>query len=474
MAGALMQLVAYGAQDVYLTADPTITFWKAVYRRYTNFAMESMEQTFSGLANFGNKAVCRISRNGDLMSHTYVRVIMPALACYPTERVSWVNRVGFRLLRSVELRVGGQMIDRHYSTWMHIWTELTHTFDKKRLLDQMVGGQFQTPIEQPFQNNTGFTNTWPDSLGNVHNVNNNVGNAISPITLNIPLLFSFCRNPGLALPLIALQYHEVEIHIEFETFDNCVQTLPLYLGEIDRIDNKANTLGLPTARPGVNDNYYNRDCGISLWVDYIFLDTEERKEFAQKPHEYLIEVTQSQASVVQNNSVNSVRLTFNHPTKFLAWVVRAGEATGNSLDAVNNTLHPFNPWSWVDEFTGFTDPLGNNLVKAAQIKLNGQDRFQIRSSEYFDQVQPYQHFTGCPQTGINVYSFALKPEEHQPSGTCNFSRIDNVNLNLSIIDLGGVVNGYPAVLVPSELHVYAFSYNVFRVASGMGGLAYSN
>ena len=475
MAGALMQLVAYGAQDVYLTADPTITFWKAVYRRYTNFAMESMEQTFSGLANFGNKAVCRISRNGDLMYHTYVRAVMPALAANRFETVSWVNRVGFRLLRSVELRVGGQMIDRHYSTWMHIWTELTHTFDKKRLLDQMVGGEYQTPAQLPFNNVTGGQNAWPQTLGNVHNPLNNIGNATQPIILNIPLLFSFCRNPGLALPLIALQYHEVEIHIEFETFDNCVQTLPLFAPALDNIDANANLIGIPTAAPGVNDNYYQRDAGVTLWVDYVFLDTEERKEFAQKPHEYLIEVTQSQSSVVQNNSINSIRLTFNHPTKFLAWVVRAGEATSTGVQALLNGAQPFNPWCLVDNFTGFTDPLGNNLVKAAQIKLNGQDRFQTRSSEYFDQVQPYQHFTGCPQSGVNVYSFAIKPEDHQPSGTCNFSRIDNVNLNLTLIDLGGDArNGYPAVLVPSEVHIYAFSYNVFRVASGMGGLAYSN
>lgn len=469
-----MQLVAYGAQDVYLTADPTITFWKAVYRRYTNFAMESMEQTFSGLANFGNKAVCRISRNGDLMFHTYVRVVLPALSLNVQEPVSWVNRVGFCLLKSVELRVGGQMIDRHYSTWMQIWTELTHTFDKKRLLDQMVGGGWQSPSELPPVN---LMSGSSQALGNVHSPVNNIGNATQPIVLNIPLLFSFCRNPGLAIPLIALQYHEVEIHIEFESFDNCVQTLPSNVAALNAVDANGNLLNLVPALPGVNDNYFNRDAGITLFVDYIFLDTEERKEFAQKPHEYLIEVTQSQTAVVQNNSINSVRLTFNHPTKFLAWVVRAGEATTTNVKPVLNGAYPLtlNPWSLVDDFTGFTDPLGNNLVKSAQIKLNGQDRFQTRSSDYFDQVQPYQHFTGCPQSGVNVYSFSLKPEEHQPSGTCNFSRIDNVNLNVTLIDLSGTaVNGYPAVLVPSEMQIYAFSYNIFRVASGMGGLAYSN
>ena len=386
-----MQLVAYGAQDVYLTAEPTITFWKAVYRRHTNFAMESMEQTLNGSANWGNKVVCRISRNGDLMGRTYVRATLPGMT--PSDQ--WCNRVGFRLLKQVELRVGGQMIDRHYSTWMHIWTELTHTTDQKSLLSKLVG---PTTVDGGVQ--TGYDTS-------------------AATTLNIPLLFAFCRHPGLALPLIALQYHEVEIQIEFESLANCTSD------------------GLPQTTTGVLSN-------VSLWVDYIFLDTEERKEFAQKPHEYLIETVQTQESSAVTGA-NSVRLTFNHPTKFITWVVR--DATVQ------------------DVFTDYNKngAAGLSTVTDAKLKLNGQDRFATRTSDYFNYVQPYQHFTGKPDLGINVYSFALKPEEHQPSGSCNLSRIDNVNL-----DFTGNLAG------AGTLSVYAFSYNVFRVASGMGGLAYSN
>jgi hypothetical protein len=199
MAGALMQLVAYGAQDVYLTADPTVTFWKAVYRRHTNFAMESMSQTLSGTPNFGNKVVCRISRNGDLLHRCYVKATLPALGDATIINDTWVNRVGFRLLKSVELRVGGQQIDKHYASWMHIWTELTHGTDMKALLDKLVG---------------------PKGIdGAIFDV---VSGAVAPLLdINVPLLFSFCRNPGLALPLIALQYHEIELWIEFETAANC-------------------------------------------------------------------------------------------------------------------------------------------------------------------------------------------------------------------------------------------------------------
>ena len=401
MAGALMQLVAYGAQDVYLTAEPTITFWKAVYRRHTNFAMESMEQTFNGTSNWGNKVVCRVSRNGDLMGRCYLRVTLPVLN--PSD--NWCNRVGFALIRWTELRVGGQMIDRLYATWMHIWTELTHTYDQKRLLDKLVGPKGADGAAGGEVEVTG-------------------GN-----TLNIPLLFAFCRHPGLALPLIALQYHEVEIHIEFSALSACAST---------------------SATQALSPSTYPLGY-CSLWVDYIFLDTEERKEFAQKPHEYLIEITQSQEQAVTTNSLNSVRLTFNHPTKFLTWAVREGTPAG-------------------DQFTDFT--LGSvalgSTVTGAKIQLNGQDRFQLRDAEYFNYVQSYQHFTGYPDLGINVYSFAIKPEEHQPSGSCNLSRIDNVNLNVQVANINTTTTGTPNLLV------YALSYNVFRVASGMGGLAYSN
>ena len=388
MAGALMQLVAYGAQDVYLTADPTITFWKAIYRRHTNFAMESMSQTLSGTPNFGNRVVCRVSRNGDLLHRCYVRCVLPTL----NASSDYVNRVGFALLKSVELRVGGQMIDRHYSTWMHIWSELTHTTDQKALLTKLVG------------------ETGVDGAA--------AATATTGLTLNVPLLFSFCRNPGLSLPLIALQYHEVELWIEFETLANCTQATA------------------PTSSLSLSN--------VELWADYIFLDTEERKEFAQKPHEYLIEVTQNQEATVTGTTNNSVRLTFNHPTKFVTWAIRVPSPSG-------------------DDFTDFTNGTLSN-VKEAKLRLNGQDRFAARDSTYFNYVQPYQHFECKPDLGINVYSFALKPAEHQPSGSCNLSRIDNVNLEVTPV--AGFDTG--------DLFVYAFSYNVFRVASGMGGLAYSN
>ena len=389
MAGALMQLVAYGAQDVYLTSEPTITFWKAVYRRHTNFAMESIAQTLSGSVGFNQTVICRVSRNGDLMGRTWVEVKVTTGA-NELSAGNAVNRVGFALLKRVELRIGGQMIDRILSTWMYIWTELTHTTDQKTLLNSLVGGD----------TGNGASNTTETIAANTTKI------------YNIPLLFAYCRHPGLAIPLIALQYHEVEIQIEFDTLTNTF------------------TSGCALS-------------GAQVWVDYIFLDTDERKEFAQKPHEYLIETVQSQTLGLTSGDN---RLTFNHPTKFLAWVGQLADPNG-------------------DSFTDFGDHADTGTVPCltnSQLKLNGQDRFATRANDYFNRVQPYQHFSGNPCFGINVYSFAVKPEEHQPSGTCNFSRIDNTNLTIT------------RSANANTLQVFALSYNVFRVASGMGGLAYSN
>ena len=404
MAGALMQLVAYGAQDVYLTGNPQITFFKVVYRRHTNFAMESMEQTVEGdVKSFNSRLTCKISRNGDLVGRTWVEMTIGGTAN------NQCNRVGFAMLKEVELRIGGQLIDRQSGTWMNVWTELTKSSDQKRLLDVMVGDSTQRRVN--LTDDHGLVNT-----------------AVAGITTaHVPLQFAFCRNPGLALPLIALQYHEVELILTTAA--------------------NANAVSKDTGSSDVKLS------NVSLWCDYIFLDTEERKTFAQNPHEYLIETVQTLTSSLTGTSQNSVRLPFNHPVKELIWV--ASHSTNTS--ATGDNFSNFSAGGAGNEATAV-----NSLSKGL-LRLNGQNRFAERDATYFNDVQPYQHHTGCPATGINCYSFALKPEEHQPSGTCNFSRIDNAELVVS-----------PAADTVESITVFAHGYNVLRVASGMGGLAYSN
>ena len=391
MGGGLMQLVAYGAQDVYLTGNPQITFFKVVYRRHTNFATESIEQTFNGSVDFGRKVTATISRNGDLITNCWIEAKLPETSGEATG-ITYREGVGHALLKEIELEIGGQRIDKHYSDWLEIWSELT----------------------LPAEKETGYKNMVGKLAGNQA--------TIAPGTLYIPLVFFFNRNPGLALPLIALQYHEVKINIQFEEFS---------------ILKKTGTS--PAALEA------------KLYVDYIYLDTDERRRFAQVSHEMLIE--QLQFTGDESTSNGKVRLNFNHPVKEIIWVVK-DNGTNDGEDGVNNELFPYT------DGDGDAEP-----IESAKLMLNGHDRFSERDGSYFRLVQPYQHHTRVPTKAVYCYSFALKPEEHQPSGTCNFSRIDNATLSLKY-------NGPPDS--DSVLKVFAVNYNVLRIMSGMGGLAYSN
>ena len=273
MGGGLMQLVAYGAQDIYLTGNPQITFFKVVYRRHTNFAVESIEQTFSGSPSAaGQKVSVTVSRNGDLLSRVYLGGMGGTAA--------------FGDLQYVELEIGGQVIDKQYGNWMELWTDLTHNVDQRVMLQSVRGAGY------------------------------------------VPLQFWFCRNPGLAIPLIALQYHEVKLNIAV---------------------NKALT-------------------GLTVWCDYVFLDTDERRRFAQVSHEYLIEQTQYSNKLTAAQGSNQVELRFNHPVKELVWSVTNSAVTNGdaSLTCTN-----------------------------ALLQLNGHDRFKRREGAYFTQVQRYQHHSGC-------------------------------------------------------------------------------
>jgi len=394
-----MQLVAYGAQDVYLTGNPQITFFKVVYRRHTNFSMESIEQTFDGSAEYGRRVSCTISRNGDLISNMYLR-------CQPNAAagVDGKGPAGYNLISSATLEIGGQQIDKHYGHWMNVWSMLS------------------TPSAQVKNLNT-MTNS--EATGNT---------AGSSKMLYVPFQFWFCRNPGLALPLIALQYHEVKLVVELAEGVNVAA---------------ADATGARgwTSAP-------------TLFVDYIYLDTDERRRFAQVSHEYLIEQLQFTGEEA-GGSNKKHQLNFNHPVKELIWA----------------------------SFNGSVEPTTNKCSNV-RLMLNGHDRFSERDGTYFTNVQPWQHHTGCPMTlvrgakgglgrdvhhegaAVHVYSFALKPEEHQPSGTCNMSRIDTAVLSMN--SQAAVVTGTALVQHEGTLRIYAVNYNVLRIMSGMGGLAYSN
>jgi hypothetical protein len=593
MGGGLMQLVAYGAQDVYLTGNPQITFWKVTYRRYTNFAIESIEQTFNGQADFGRRVQCVISRNGDLAYRTYLQVTLPeinqlmGLGAFILGQGSgvyarWLDYPGEQLVAQVEVEIGGQRIDRQYGDWMHIWNQLTMTSEQIRGYFQMIG------------NTTQLTFITDPSFADVDGPCDSLAprqvcaprNALPETTLYVPLQFWFCTNPGLALPLIALQYHEVKINLDIRPIDECLWAVTTLSCNTDPYSGPSGQF-VP-GRPVPATIAYNQSLvAASLYVDYVFLDTDERRRMAQNPHEYLITQLQFTGDESVGSSSNKIKLNFNHPVKELIWVVQADQNVDycsslvcdallfkvlgaqpfnytDAVDALPNAIHAFGGpaavasdsrayidvrglfgdagaedayiapgltgyWHGPDDpyneanlggpaisygsnidlntianTTGLTSDIisqlladrtnhiehqstvsdagtfvlsetsldmhcwGQNPVVTAKLQLNGQDRFSEREGSYFSWVQPYQAHTRNPDEGINVYSFALRPEEHQPSGTCNFSRIDNATLQLVLSN--ATVEGTKT----AKVRVYATNYNVLRIMSGMGGLAYSN
>ena len=417
--GALMQLVAYGAQDVYLTGNPSITFFQAVYKKHTNFAMETIEQTVDGAV--GNTGHCSVTvgRNGDLVGEMYLELTPVSTGVSVTDGC-WV---GERAISSIDLSIGGQRIDKHYQKWWRLYSELymdnTERMNYGKMTSTITGGA--ATVSQ---------------------------------RVYLPLIFFFNRNPGLYLPLIALQYHEVKIDINLnDTFET----------------------------------YFDKS--LSCWANYVFLDSEERKRFAQTGHEYLIEQVQHTGNdSVVSNSVKQVRLAYNHPVKDLVWCFSSSSnGAGNDMwetttpAALTMTLDPDGS-NFVPNISGVpllsdggfpleeeTIPIAATNVTAAgplsqfKLILNGQDRFKEQPGKYFNQVQPYQHYSGSPYPGIYAYSFALKPGDHQPTGTCNFSRIDNSVAWVSM-----------KTSAKTQLNMFAVNYNILRVQSGMGGLAFSN
>jgi hypothetical protein len=431
MAGGLMQLVAYGAQDVYLTGSPKVTFFQAVYKRHTNFAMETIEQVVNGTAANNARLSVTVARNGDLIGEMYLEMISAVGAYISDDSSASAEWLAERAVADIELTIGGQRIDKHYQKWWRLYSELYLDEAKRVQYGKMTSASLGTS------------------------------------KVYLPLIFFFNRNPGLYLPLIALQYHEVRLDI----------TLSAAFGD------------------------YLSTSGFKVWGNYVYLDTEERRRFAQKGHEYLIEQVQhTGVDTVTAAGTKQVRLSYNHPVKELVWCF-SDSGTSASLNdmwdttsnigftqlattttataAANCFVSPnlagapmvavtdagIHSNLWVEEGAVGNADLSVGPLSTFKLILNGQDRFKEQSGKYFNQVQPFYHHSGNPYPGIYSYSFALKPEEHQPTGTCNFSRIDNAQVE--VVQKANTAR-------TTNMHMFAVNYNVLRIQSGMGGLAFSN
>jgi hypothetical protein len=539
MAGGLLQIVAYGFQDIYLTNDPQITFFKTIYRRYTNFSIESHEKTFNDNPDFGKMGKVKLYRLGDLATKMYLRIIINEVNLHKEEKFAWIRRLGHAMIRRIEIEIGGIVIDRHYGTWLDVWYELARTGKHDRGYDKMIGDV--------------------DVLTEYNKKDK------PEYVLYIPLQFWFNRHYGTALPLIAIQYHDIYIRVEFEEKEKLI------------IKNKQ------------FNNYDNiKILEVGLVTDYIYLDIDERRRFAYFAHEYLIEQVQTDYDVSIGEDIRRLRLTFNFPTKEIIWAPRNGNyISGKRFLCYTNkddwsdeiikcsrrimehsmTLSkhkPNNSGSWEEFKPGVKNVLSSNgnyqvtnknkeyslwinltslvikdcnitgkieaiikidknskiIIKnitseiseedisipveemrdtrltdesdvyvrqfsnygllitgqrnplnSAKLEYNDYNRFDKRNGKFFGVLQPYLYHSNTPKDGINLYSFALEPEQYQPTGTSNLSKIENVILTLYFDDHRPY---FDTSNLDNRLFIFAFSYNIFRVISGLTGLSYTS
>lgn len=521
MGGGLIQLVARGIDDIYLTSDPQITFFKIIYRRHTNFSVEQIPQKFINPPNFGKKSTCVIAKNGDLMGKMDLVVTLPRIRNFSNTNVlfAWVKKIGFSLIKSIEIEINGSVIDKHYGEWLSIWAELT--------------GEINGPHQRGFKK----------MIGDIPELTN-FTESKDQYVLYIPLKFWFCRSAGLSLPLVALQYSDIKINLEIEDASNCYMLGPThYIKCRDDIVNfvpfeyieqnidgniiagifidfdisskrlyyykitsdkflsypvsssfdtsSANQtainallgspLGLKYSIIGKTSGYstfaeFNNttqtypttkirnlnivDC--FLLVDYYFLDDDERLRFAQSRHDYLIEQLYYTPNIVIDGGNLNANLILEHPCKFLTWVTQMKYIEG-AKDYYNYTD------SYQNKVVGddnFGSPVGKSLIVDETILLNGNPRLTNRQSAYFDNIQMYQYIKNTTNKGINMYSFASYPFTMQPSGSFNASQVDNIQIQMKLSNVITANNiGY--------FRGYGVCINILRIIGGLAALVFT-
>ena len=402
MTASLLQLIATGDQDKHLTGNPNISYFKRVYKRHTNFSIEQIPQYFLEKPDFGRKVSCIIDRKADLLNQIILEIELPALQT----DISWINGIGHHIIKSIELTIGGIQICKLTGEFIDIYSELTipsgHTIGYYNMVGKHISYSKST------------------QTGSLH--------------LYVPIPFWFCKDISNSLPLVSMQYSEIRVNVTFRDFNQC-----WFSG--------ADMLNTPT-------NKEIRNC--ILYCDYIFLDTHERIKFAKAEHEYLIEQVQlnDNNQVIVDAGINTKSLYFNHPIKEIIWVYQANDVSitndwGNFSNKLIELGVIFIPTKPFDKF---------------QLKLNGQDRFETRSSEYFRLVQPFQRHSSSPVDYVYLYSFSIEPEKLQPSGTCNFSRIDSSEMVFEFVDN----------IKAGQIKIYGINYNILKIKNGMTGLMYSS
>ncbi len=409
MGGGLLDLVAKGGQDIYFVCNPEVSFFKKVYKRHTNFAIEQQKYLFDGDINFGRTSTFTIPRQGDLLKSLFIQFELPNINTNPDTNITkYVNYIGYSLIDYIEISIGEQVIDRLTGEWMYIINELSYSEDKKEGYNNMVGG------------NNNFSNYRPI-------------NGTSKGNFIVPINFWFTKDIGLALPLVSLQYHDVKITLKLKPLKE------IFISQTGSLS---------------DEDIKITKCNISL--EYIYLDSIERRLFAQNNHEYLIKQTQYNLNnhISANLSKKRIDLNFNHPVIELVFVVQRKDRFTTSANSGNDYFN----YSSNSNFDNI------DTIKNAQILLNNEERTPLMSAKECRYLNVINTHTSIPNNVIYVYSFSMNPESFQPSGSCNFSRFDNKELALEFVDNIAI----------SEVKVFAVNYNILRISKGMGGLAYIN
>ena len=409
-----MALLAKGSQDRHLTSHPQMSFWKACFKRHTNFSSESIQVLLTGDTSFGGLCRAVLPRKGDLVTDIYLSVELPAVSVTgPDPAVKWTNSLGHALIEYVEVAIGGEVIDRHTGEWLEIHSQLYMTDEKQKTYHNMIGNK-----------------------GSLINE----ATELAPQYLYIPLQFWFNKNDGVALPIAALQVHDVEIRIKLRRAEDLYVTF-----DADNV-----------VTAGRLDS-------VSLFVNYIQLDSAERKAFATKEHQYLIE----QVQYGGQNDVGGARgtgfdISFNHPVKELFWMGQREVALRTEVVMNSDGYPDYNDYF---NFSSSASPGAQlNMFDKFLIQLNGTDLLSEREANYFNLYVPWKHHTNAPEIGVYCYSFAREPERYQPTGTLNFSRLSSAFLKCTFND---------AAVLPCVMRVYAVNYNILSFSCGQAALEYT-
>tara|TARA_B110001469_G_C9648431_1_gene329375 strand:+ start:1797 stop:3326 length:1530 start_codon:yes stop_codon:yes gene_type:complete len=509
MTGGFLQLVSYGSQDFYLTGNPQISFFKTVYRRYTNFSMDFYRinpENNLGLAETATTTYkFKIERNGDLISQIFLVFTLPNIYSDNGSRFRWVENIGSSAVERISVYLGGNLIDQHYGEWFDIWQELTVPLSKKTMYNELIGNvpELYNPELSPK-----FT-SYPNKSKSA-----NIPSIVSR-TIRLPLIFWFNRNPSLALPLVALQYYPVEIQVEFKAINDLFTIRDIFTSGSrfgSQTKNNRNSYHL-RIKPIQNNTDYTSTSGLQnfvkdsvltvndnneivnffidpyLDVNYIFLDNEEMNKFAKSEHKYLIEqVSKTSFKNILGNATLDLKL--HHPTSFIVVVPKRTDAENrNDWSNYTNWITTGIPWNSFNEFfepyydddqakevigdSNYSIKGNENIIKNLSLTLNGVERFTSKDPDFYNFAQPFCYGEASPKRGIMLYSFSLEPFSYQPSGSCNMSRFNDIKLVLETVG-APIPSGKTDYLYKFNVDVYAVNYNVLRITGGMGNLEFTN